>query len=163
VFFLLSVLVCFSILSSLSQTIDLTRIHFRVRIRITQVRAKPGSTLDYTSYVHGVHLNLSLRYVESPLFFWQSKFDHFQLSAFKGISCMCEQAYNPPWVNNLSCSAIDTQATVDFGKLFMQQFAPVMAAPGPHRAAYVNTLSCPPPPQPHTHTHTYTHTYSHMY
>ena len=78
-------------------------------------------------------------YVAAPLFFWQSKFDHFQLRAFVSVACTLAQAYNPPWVSNVTCNARDTGAISSFGALFMEQFAPVLAAPGPHRAAFLTS------------------------
>jgi O-palmitoleoyl-L-serine hydrolase len=60
-------------------------------------------------------------YVSSPLFVWQSKFDHFQLSAFVDLECMLEQAYNPPWTANVTCSPHDSAAVQAYGELFMAQ------------------------------------------
>ena len=69
----------------------------------------------------------------------QSKFDHFQLSAFEGIECTVEQEYNPPWKNNITCSATDSAAIGAFGQNFMQAFDPVLAQPGPHRATFLTS------------------------
>jgi len=78
-------------------------------------------------------------FVSAPLFFWQSKFDHAQLALFLGLDCMIAQAYSPPWVQNVTCSANETAAVTAFGALFMAQFASVLAAPGPRRAAFLTS------------------------
>ena len=44
------------------------------------------------------------QYVESPLFFLQSRFDHFQLGAELALQCMVKQSYSPPW-QDANCSA----------------------------------------------------------
>jgi hypothetical protein len=48
-------------------------------------------------------------YVAAPLFFWQSKFDHFQLEAFLSVDCAYAQAYNPPWAAAPACSPNNTR------------------------------------------------------
>jgi O-palmitoleoyl-L-serine hydrolase len=78
-------------------------------------------------------------YVESPLFIWQSKFDHFQLEAFADLSCMLAQAYFPPWVENVTCNAADTAAVGAYGELFMQQFSPVLNVSGPFRGVFLTS------------------------
>ncbi len=80
------------------------------------------------------------KYVDAPLFFWQSKFDHFQLSEFVGLECARAQAYTPPWHYNLSaCSLRDTVAIEAYGNLFLEQFGPVLATPGTHRAVFLTS------------------------
>jgi hypothetical protein len=78
-------------------------------------------------------------YVKAPLFVWQSKFDHFQLSAFLSVDCAYEQVYNPPWKPAPVCSANDTAAIFAYGDYFMQQLQPLIDAPGPHRALYLTS------------------------
>ena len=78
-------------------------------------------------------------FVKAPLFVWQSKFDHFQLSAFLNADCSYEQSYNPPWEPAPLCSPNNTAAIVQYGALFMQQLQPLIASPGPHRALYLTS------------------------
>lgn len=78
-------------------------------------------------------------YVNAPLFVWQSKFDHFQLNDFADLACTNAQAYNPPWVGNVTCSPHDSAAVAAYGELFMAQFQPVIDAPAPHRAVFLTS------------------------
>lgn len=78
-------------------------------------------------------------YVQSPLFFWQSKFDHFQLNSFAGIACTIAQEYYPPWNPNVTCNEVDSLAIGDYGKKFMSQFSAVLATPGPQRGAFITS------------------------
>ena len=78
-------------------------------------------------------------YVKAPLFIWQSKFDHFQLSAFLSVDCSFEQVYNPPWSPAPVCSPNNTADIFAYGAYFMSQLQPLIAAPGPHRALYLTS------------------------
>lgn len=78
-------------------------------------------------------------YVNAPLFFWQSKFDHFQLSSFAGIDCAVSQAYYPPWVANVTCSQVDSAAVGNYGEKFMDQFSAVLSTPGPQRGVFLTS------------------------
>ena len=78
-------------------------------------------------------------FVRAPLFVWQSKFDHFDLSAFLSVDCSFEQSYNPPWSPAPNCSANNSAAIRDFGAYFMTQIEPVLQAPGPARAVYLTS------------------------
>ena len=78
-------------------------------------------------------------FVRAPLFVWQSKFDHFQLSAFLSVDCSFAQAYNPPWLPAPVCSRNNTEAILAYGAYFMSTIAPLIAAPGPHRGLYLTS------------------------
>ena len=78
-------------------------------------------------------------FVRAPLFVWQSKFDHFDLSAFLSVDCSFDQAYNPPWSPAPSCSVNNSAAIRAFGAYFMTQIEPVLQAPGPKRAVYLTS------------------------
>jgi hypothetical protein len=78
-------------------------------------------------------------FVQAPLFMWQSKFDHFQLSAFLSADCSYAQAYNPPWNAAPVCSANNSRDIRAYGEYFMTQIQPFVDAPGPHRAVYLTS------------------------
>ena len=78
-------------------------------------------------------------FVKAPLFVWQSKFDHFQLSAFLSVDCAYAQAYNPPWSAAPVCSANNTADIFAYGAYFMEQLQPLLGAKGPHRALYLTS------------------------
>jgi hypothetical protein len=78
-------------------------------------------------------------YVRAPLFVWQSKFDHFQLTDFLSVDCAFEQAYTPPWKPAPLCSQNNTKAIVEYGAYFMGTLKDLLAAPGPHRALYLTS------------------------
>lgn len=78
-------------------------------------------------------------FVRAPLFVWQSKFDHFQLNDILGVDCALLQAYTPPWLAPPNCSAASTAAIAAFGAAFMQQLAPLLAAPGLTRGVYLTS------------------------
>jgi len=78
-------------------------------------------------------------FVKAPLFIWQSKFDHFQLSAFLCVDCSYGQVYNPPWNPAPVCSVNNTRDIKAYGAYFMQQIKPLIATPGPHRAVYLTS------------------------
>ena len=78
-------------------------------------------------------------FVRAPLFIWQSKFDHFQLSAFLSVDCSFEQTYNPPWNPAPVCSHNNSQAIAAYGRYFMDQLSPLLLSPGPHRALYLTS------------------------
>jgi hypothetical protein len=46
------------------------------------------------------------QYVESPIFFLQSRFDHFQLGSELALQCMVRQSYSPPW-KDANCSGAE--------------------------------------------------------
>lgn len=78
-------------------------------------------------------------FVRAPLFIWQSKFDHFQLSAFLSVDCAYEQTYNPPWNPAPVCSHNNTADILAYGAYFTEQLAPLIGAKGPHRALYLTS------------------------
>jgi hypothetical protein len=78
-------------------------------------------------------------YVQAPLFVWQSKFDHFQLSEFLGADCARQQAYNPPWAPAPVCSRNNSAAIVAYGEYFMRTLQPLLAAPGLRRGVYLTS------------------------
>ena len=55
------------------------------------------------------------QYVESPLFFLQSRFDHFQLGAELALQCMIRQSYSPPW-KDANCTGAEVSAIKEYGK-----------------------------------------------
>ena len=78
-------------------------------------------------------------FVRAPLFVWQSKFDHFQLSAFLCVDCSYAQQYNPPWAPAPVCSPNNTRDILAYGAYFMEQLQPLIDAPGPQRALYLTS------------------------
>ena len=56
----------------------------------------------------------AVRYVASPLFLLQSKFDHFQLGAIAALPCMTAMPYAPPWPN-ATCSAEEAAQIALYG------------------------------------------------
>jgi hypothetical protein len=100
-----------------------------------QCKAEQGPGREWRCFMAAV----AEPYVAAPLFVWQSKFDHFQLNEFLGADCAVQQAYNPPWLPAPNCSAANSAAIGAYGASFMQQLAPLLAAPGPHRGLYLTS------------------------
>ena len=100
-----------------------------------ECRAAQGAGSEWRCFMAAV----ATPYVKAPLFVWQSKFDHFQLSAFLSVDCSYAQVYNPPWSPAPVCSANNTADILAFGRYFMEQLQPLVAAPGPHRALYLTS------------------------
>jgi len=100
-----------------------------------ECRAAQGAGEEWRCFMAAV----ATPFVHAPLFVWQSKFDHFQLSAFLSVDCSYAQQYNPPWAPAPVCSHNNTRDIRAYGAYFMEQLQPFIAAPGPHRALYLTS------------------------
>lgn len=82
------------------------------------------------------------RFVQSPLFILQSKFDHFQLNAIAGLACMNPaqqgEPYAPPWVKP-TCSAADVSTIRAYGADFMTELQHVLAGSEQHRGLFLSS------------------------
>jgi hypothetical protein len=52
--------------------------------------------------MHAFLVPQAVAYVQAPMFIWQSKFDHFQLTAFEGLECSAEQVRSPAFFLSLT-------------------------------------------------------------
>ena len=81
-------------------------------------------------------------FVHTPLFFLQSKFDHFQLNAELGLACMnpntAGQPYAPPWIAS-TCTKADQQAINVYGQDFMHYFAQTTVRPRQLRGCFLTS------------------------
>jgi len=81
------------------------------------------------------------RFVETPMFFLQSKFDHFQLDAIAGLTCMNPstggEPYSPPWVAP-TCSAADIEIMKAYGADLADELQHVIAAEEEHRGLFLS-------------------------
>jgi hypothetical protein len=68
------------------------------------------------------------QYVESPLFFLQSRFDHFQLGAELALQCMVRQSYSPPW-KDANCSAAEVAEMKEYAADLHTELSRVIAQP----------------------------------
>ena len=68
------------------------------------------------------------QYVESPMFFLQSRFDHFQLGAELAVQCMIRQSYSPPW-KDANCSAAEIGSMREYAVDLHAELARVIAQP----------------------------------
>jgi hypothetical protein len=101
-----------------------------------ECRAAQGAGDEWRCFMAAV----ATPFVRAPLFIWQSKFDHFQLSAFLSVDCSYAQQYNPPWAPATPvCSPNNTRDIRAYGAYFIDQLQPLIAAPGPHRALYLTS------------------------
>lgn len=76
-------------------------------------------------------------YVKTPMFFLQSKFDHFQLGEELGLRCMVEQTYRPPW-KNVTCSKSEIATLRAYGADLAAEASRVVAAPSSRRGVYLS-------------------------
>lgn len=82
----------------------------------------------------------TINYTQAPVFFLQSKFDHWQLSEEAGVPCSFQQAYTPPWQAAPTCSAADTAVIKSYGQEFMTAFnSAALQGPGSHRACFLTS------------------------
>lgn len=77
------------------------------------------------------------QYVKSPMFFLQSKFDHFQLGSIAALPCMNKQVFSPPWLN-VTCSADEISTISSYGKDLEAEILNVFNSPNSHRAVYLS-------------------------
>ena len=77
------------------------------------------------------------QYVESPMFFLQSRFDHFQLGAELALPCMVTQRYAPPW-KHVNCTATEVSGMREYGKDLRAELSLVFRAPAVHRGLYLS-------------------------
>ena len=78
------------------------------------------------------------QYVKAPMFYLQSRFDHFQLGAELGLTCMIKQSYTPPWHPNASCTADEIGAMMAYGADLYAEAGRVLAEPGARRGVYLS-------------------------
>lgn len=77
-------------------------------------------------------------YVESPLFFLQSRFDHFQLGSELALQCMVRQSYSPPW-KVANCSAVEVSDLKTYAVDLSHELSRVVHAPAARRGLYLSS------------------------
>ena len=78
------------------------------------------------------------QYVESPLFFLQSRFDHFQLGAELGLQCMVRQSYVPPW-KDANCSAAERVGMEEYAADLHAELSRVIGRPRLSRGIFLSS------------------------
>jgi len=78
------------------------------------------------------------RYVETPLFFLQSRFDHFQLGAELALPCMLAQSYSPPWAN-ANCSEAELASIKAYAADLYAELSQVAWAPAADRGLFLSS------------------------
>jgi len=78
------------------------------------------------------------QYVESPLFFLQSRFDHFQLGSELALPCMVRQSYTPPWKVAI-CSAAEVRGLKAYAADLRAELSRVVRAPAARRGLYLSS------------------------
>ncbi len=82
----------------------------------------------------------AVNYTQAPLFFLQSKFDHWQLNEEAGVPCAFQQAYTPPWSPAPTCDPADSATIRSYGAEFMAAFnSAAMVGAGAQRAAFLTS------------------------